>query len=253
MGKGEKLELLNDLLPQLDQNYNGVFYDQENEDTGVIYMIYNIAEDKAYIGKAFSYVKNGNQKIRRHGAKDRFYKHWMAAHNNVVVDCPIFYEALRNSDLHDWIVFTIKVCPKDELKTWETDLVEQYDTSNPQFGYNYFVGDNKPNNKEILAKYQKAKANSNINRAKDGAMRNKKYNKDLPPNIYCRIHKDKNGKIHKRGYFVRIKINGKVYTQEFTSKDDSDEEKLAKAKKQLKVFKKKATKKSGSKTIKQIY
>lgn len=248
MIKGEKVVLLNDILLKLDELYNGEFYEQETHDTGVIYMIYNLVEDKAYIGKAYSYVKNGNQKIRRHGAKDRFYKHWMAAHNSAEIDCPIFYDALRNSDLHDWVVFTIHVCPKNELKFWETELVKKYDTSNPEFGYNYFVGDNKPNNKQILAKYQKAKANSNVNRAKNGEMRNREWNKGLPPNIYCRIHKDSKGKIHKRGYFVRIKINGDIYTQEFTSKDDSMEEKLALAKKQLKLFKKEATKKANKKS-----
>lgn len=244
--------LLNDLWPEVDKDVNGDFYDQENEETGVVYRIYNVVTEKSYIGKAFSYVKNGAQKLRKHGSKDRFYKHWMAANNNVISDCPIFYKALRSSDIIDWFVYTLKVCSKKHLKEWETKLIKRYNTSDPKIGYNYFVGDNKPNSKKHLIKYQSAKAESNANRAIDGQLRKKKHSKNLPPNINYRILKKKDGTICGEGYFVQIKINGKLYNKAFLSMAEPMESKLEKAKKQLELFKLQANKKntSGSKTSK---
>ena len=52
-----------------------------------------------------------------------------------------------------------------------------------KFGYNYFVGDNKPNDSKHLLKYQTAKAESNANRAVGGTLRRKENSKNLPPNI----------------------------------------------------------------------
>lgn len=59
--------IMNDLCPEVDEEVNGKFYDKETRKTGVIYMIWNLWEEKAYIGKAISYHKNGS----RHGAKSR--------------------------------------------------------------------------------------------------------------------------------------------------------------------------------------
>ena len=52
---------------------------EETLDTGVIYKITNTKNNKIYIGRAYSYVKNGNQKMRRHGAKDRLNWHFSKA------------------------------------------------------------------------------------------------------------------------------------------------------------------------------
>ncbi|BCS83029.1 Group I intron endonuclease [Cotonvirus japonicus] len=247
MPRGEKIILMNDKFPSLDIDANGDNYELETEDTGVIYMIQNLTTDKAYIGKAFSYVKNGNQSIRRHGAKDRFYKHWKAANNNIVSDCPIFYEALRNSSLDDWFVYTLKVCSKNHLKEWETKLIQEYKSSDPKYGYNYFVGDNKPDNYDHLLKYKTAKAKTNANRAIGGALKRRGHSKDLPANISYRKSKRRDGTIIGEGYFVQIKIGTKLYNKAFLSNADTMEEKLSKAKKQLELFKKEAAKSSGSK------
>lgn len=66
-----KLVLLNDLYPELDTDINGYFYDQETEDTGVVYRIENIMDGKSYIGKASSYLNK-----KKHGARGRFKNHW---------------------------------------------------------------------------------------------------------------------------------------------------------------------------------
>ncbi|AKI79279.1 putative intron encoded endonuclease [Acanthamoeba polyphaga mimivirus] len=226
---------------------------QESYTTGVVYEVFNIFTLKSYIGKAHSYVKNGNQPVRRQGAKGRFYKHWKSCHNGEN-DCPIFYEALRNSDPQEWAVIILKVCSLKHLKEWETKMIERLDTSNPDKGYNYFVGDNKPNNPEYLVKYQSAKATSNAERAVSGALKKKAHNKDLPANINYRKKINKNGSIGE-GYFVQIKIDGHLYNKAFLSGTMSMEAKLEAAKKTLEKFKQEAaskrakrTKPSGSKT-----
>ena len=236
---GKKIELLNDICPEIDDDMNKYYYDEETTDTAIVYQIFNVNNEKSYIGRAHSYVKNGNQEIRRHGAKDRFYRHWLAAKNNDN-DCPIFYEALRESDILDWFVFTLRICSKKHVKEWETKLTKEHNTSDPEYGYNYFVGDNKPNNKEHLAKYQSAKALSNAQRAVNGQLRKMPHSKDLPANINYRVSK-RNGAVCGEGYFVQIKINGKLYNKAFLSMHESMESKLNRAVAQLELFKKQAS------------
>jgi len=72
-----KIVLLNDLYPKMDEDLNGCFYDQETLDTGVVYRIENIMNSKSYIGRAYSYLGN-----YRHGAKGRFTKHWILANTD---------------------------------------------------------------------------------------------------------------------------------------------------------------------------
>ncbi len=241
--KGEKIVLNNDLYPELDIDMNGEFYEKESKDTAVIYRIENSMEGKSYIGKAYSYEKHGDQKPSRYGAKGRFRRHWSNCRSQLANnECPIFYEALRNSQLTDWFVYTIKVCSKKHLKEYETRMIKLYKTSDPKYGYNYFVGDNKPDSKEHLAKYQTAKAKSNVDRAANGQLKKNEKNKNLPPNINYRLSKSRTtGKVIGEGYFVQIKLNGKLYNKAFLSNADTMEQKLEKAKKQLEEFKKQAS------------
>lgn len=239
----EKIVLLNDLYPELDIDMNGHCYDQETEETGVVYRVLNIMNNKSYIGKAFSYEKHGKKNPTYYGSKGRFKRHLSNSKSNLANnECPIFYEALRNYNIHDWFVFTLKVCSKKHLKEWETKLIKEYNTSDPKRGYNYFVGDNRPNNKKYLIKYQSAKAESNAQRAINGQLRRKKHSKNLPPNINYRLSKRKDGSICGEGYFVQIKLNGKIYNKAFLSMSESMDSKLKKAKKQLEIFKSQASK-----------
>jgi hypothetical protein len=250
--KGEKVILYNDLHPKIDQKINGDFYDQENNDTAVIYLIENLYNQKAYIGKAFSYEKHGDQKPSRYGAKGRFRRHWSNCKSELANDeCPVFYEALRNSKLDDWFVHTIKVCSKKHLKEWEAKMIKLYKTSDPEYGYNYFVGDSKPNNEQYLEKYQTAKAKTNVERAINGKMKRTDKGKNLPPNINYRLSRRKDGTVIGEGYFVQIKLYNKLYNKAFLSNDKTMDEKLEMAKKQLELFKKEAEKnKFGSKSTK---
>lgn len=236
-----KIVLLNDLYPEMDKDMNGEFYDMETVDTAVIYRVLNIGTLKSYIGKAFSYEKHGKKKQSIYGAKGRFKRHWSNKDSESAQnDCPIFYKALRNSHIHDWFIFTLKVCSKKHLKEWETKLVKEYKTSNPAYGYNYFVGDNKPDNETYLATYQSNKAKSNVNRAVNGKLKRKGHSKDLPSNINYRAVKRK-GKVVSEGYFVQIKIADTLYNKAFLSMSQTMPEKLELAKSQLEAFKKEAT------------
>ena len=213
---GKKIVLLNDLFPDMDMDDD--YYDEETEETRVVYRILNIMSDKSYIGKTYSYVGHGKRKSLRYGAIGRFKRHWLNRNSEIAQnECSIFYEALRNSEIHDWFIFTLKVCPKKYLKKWETIMTKKYRTPNSKYGYNYFVGDNKPNDKIYLAKYKSRKAEANVNRAKDGKLRREKHSKNLPSNINYRLSKKKDGTICGEGYFVQIKINGKLYNKAFLS------------------------------------
>jgi len=256
--------LLNDSFPKIDQKKNGAFYAKETIETGVVYQAFNLKEGKSYIGRVSSYEKHGDHPMTRYGAKGRFRRHWSNKDSDLAYDeCPIFYDVLRRSDLEDWFIFTLKVCSLKHLKEYETRLTKLYNTSDPEYGYNYFVGDNKPNSSEHLKKYQSAKAKSNADRAVGGGLRQKEHSKNLPPNInYRKTIKD--GIVVSEGYFVQIKINGKLYNKAFLSKFDTMETKLDQAKAQLDEFKKNASKtqaiakkdskkkiiKSGSKSLK---
>ena len=225
--------ILNDLCPELDEEWNGEFYDEETPKTGVIYMIWNVEENKAYIGRADSFVKIGIDDFKRHGAKKRFRIHWTNKKNiynkKSRAVCRLFYEALCNSDILDWFVFTLKICPLEELREWETKLIKKYKTSDPNFGYNLFVGNNKPDNPEHLKEYLLKKAASNTKRAVGGKMKRTETNKNLP--TYISYYPVKKGdKLICEGYMARITINGKPYKKVFITMEDSMDEKLEKAK-----------------------
>lgn len=259
--RGQKVVLLNDLISDinddvlgdidLDWNINGHFYDQETDETGVIYQIYNVFTSKSYIGKVFSYEKHGKQPATYYGAKGRFKRHWSNSRgDNADNDCPVFYKALKDSDIHDWFVFTLMVVSKKHLKETETRKIKEYNTSDPNFGYNFFVGDNKPDNAEHLLKYSTAKAATNVNRAANGQMKREGHSKNLPANINYRPAKQVGNNIVSEGYFVQIKIDGHVYNKAFSSKMQTMEDKLSAAIKQLELFKKQAADKraAGSKS-----
>lgn len=251
--RGVKIIMLNDLDPRLDNEVNGEMYSKETKDTAVVYQILNIETGKSYIGSAYSYEKHGQQNPTKYGAKGRFRRHWSNKSNpKASSECPVFYEALQKSDLYDWYIMTLAVCSKKHMKEYETRFIRKYKTGNPKYGYNYFVGVKKPENSKYLAQYKSNKAKTNANRAIGGKLKREKHSKNLPPNINYRISKKRDGTVCGEGYFVQIKINGKLYNKAFLSMRETMEDKLNKAIKQLEEFKKRANKPTGknSKTIK---
>lgn len=204
---------------------------EENEDTGVIYKITNTTNGKIYIGKAFSYVKNGKQKIRKHGAEDRLLLHINKAFSDnekINSECPLLYNAMRTDGKDCWKVETLLVCKKRDLKSNETKNIIKLKSHLPDIGYNIFIGDNKPTEGENKINYEEKKVNSNRHRAKNSMMKRTKESKNLPTNIYYRKSKLMNKEIE--GYFVQIKIDGKYKSKAFMSGKLTMDEKLEKAK-----------------------
>lgn len=224
--------LLNDQYPDLDADFNGYYYDKETTETTVIYLVHNVHTNMSYIGRTRSYGKAGN----RRGAKFRFKAHWWSANNNYdnpkkFNDCPLFFPALRESNIEDWFVCTIKVCHKDDEREWETKLTLKYNTTDPSIGYNSRVGNNISNHKPTAAAQSKKIANSNSKRAIGGKMKRAKNNTGSEDCInYHWVIKD--GKKWE-GYKVDATINGNQYRKIFTSMEYSMEEKLEEAKEYL--------------------
>lgn len=64
---------------------------EESENTGVIYVITNVVNDKKYIGKAQSYLKNGS----KHGAIGRLKRHVSDSKHNIVHYCTMISEFME--------------------------------------------------------------------------------------------------------------------------------------------------------------
>ena len=190
---------------------------EETLNTGVIYLITNTVNNKKYVGKANSYVKNGKQGIIKHGSERRFYKHKKAAMNGEI-DIPLLYDDMRIHGENNFIVETLEVCLIENLRIREEFHVRRFNTHIKEFGYNKFIGDHKPEDEEHKKEYEDKKVKSNKIRAEGGAMRKRDDTVALPQNIYKR----------ERGYFAQIKIGETLHNKLFSSSKDTDEEKLNK-------------------------
>lgn len=209
----------------ITKTYDGI-ENEENENTGVIYRITNKKDGKIYIGKAYSYVKNGNQPIRRHGANDRLYKHIKSAENGSD-DCRQLYNAIRKDGKESFEVDVLKITTKKHLKEYETRQIKKFKSYDPKIGYNFFVGDSKPIDGKNRDKFESMRAKSNRDRCKDGSQRTSNSDLDLPANIYPVYRKDNEGKNYVAGYKFQIKdSNKKLHTKAFTKKSMSMDDKL---------------------------
>ena len=191
---------------------------EETELTGVIYIVTNVSNNKKYIGKAYSYVKNGNQLIRRQGGEGRFYKHIKAAMRGCT-EIPLLYSDIRLYGKDNFKVGLLEVCLKENLKERETYHIRQNQTYKENIGYNFHIGDNKPEDISHKKTYEDKKIESNKTRAEGGALRQSTDTVGLPPNIYLR----------KNGLFAQIKIGSNLYNKAFLKSTDTDVQKLEKA------------------------
>lgn len=213
----------------------------ETENTGVIYKITNYLNGKIYIGKVFSYVKNGNQGLIKYGAEGRFKRHLINAKstNELVRDeCPEFYKDIREHGEEAFGVTILQVVAKSHLKHHETKYIMKAQSYKQEIGYNVMVGDNKPLDENHAKKYEDYKQKSNVDRAKDGSLKKAEHNVGLPPNINYRkkLHPE-TGRVLSEGYFVQIKLDGKLYNKAFLKSGFTMEQKLESAKEYLSTIK----------------
>ncbi len=192
---------------------------EETINTGAIYVITNLINNKKYVGKANSFVKHVRNPNYKHGTNGRFKRHLSNAKqgNNEI---PLLYDEIRNYGSNNFKVDTLEICLKDNLTNREHYHILNLQTYKENIGYNFLVGDNKPEDETRKKEYELKKVESNKIRAIDGKLRQSDETLDLPPNIYKR----------KTGYFVQIKINSILYNKAFLSAKDKDDEKLKKAK-----------------------
>lgn len=225
---------MNRLYPDFDERMNGYFYNQENEDTFVVYKIYNWKTFKSYIGKVQSYIKLKNGKNPYYSAHGRFVRHLSNCKGakRAQTECPIFYNALREYDMLCWYVTILRVCKDDKEATeYEKFYINQYMTYHPFFGYNYFISDDKPKYEEYRKDYHIGKAKANHNRALGGKLKRTEQNKGLPPCIkYYKYCSRLTGEITREGYVVEIRVeNGKRISKTFSDSSKTMEQKLKEA------------------------
>lgn len=191
---------------------------QETELTGVIYMITNVSNNKKYIGKAYSYEKHGSKPPSIYGANGRFRRHCSNALKGSN-EIPLLYDDIRSCGKASFKVETLEVCLKDNLKDRETHYTKLHESYKQDLGYNFHIGDNKPEDISHKKTYEDKKAESNKMRAEGGALRQSDNTANLPPNVYKR----------KNGLFAQIKIGSTLYNKAFLKSTDTDVQKLEKA------------------------
>jgi len=199
---------------------NNINYDfmEESFNTGVIYIITNMTNNKKYIGKAYSYVKHIRNPNYKHGANGRFKRHLSNAKKGSN-EIPLLYNDIRNFGVQNFKVETLEVCLKENLNIREEYYIRHMETYKNDTGYNILIGDSKPEDVIHKDEYEKKKIESNKLRAIDGKLRQSDDTIGLPPNIYKR----------KDGLFAQIKIGSVLYNKGFLSSKDSHEQKLQKA------------------------
>lgn len=196
--------------------YNNIM--EESINTGVIYVITNIVNNKKYIGKANSFVKHVRNPNYKHGTLGRFKRHLSNAKNGSN-EIPLLYNDIRSFGSNNFKADTLEVCLKNNLKEREEFYIREMETFKDDIGYNIFIGDAKPEDENHKEKYEKNKIESNKSRAVDGKLRQSEDTVGLPPNIYKRSN----------GLFAQIKINSILYNKAFLSSKDTFEQKLEKA------------------------
>lgn len=191
---------------------------EETELTGVVYMVTNVSNNKKYIGKAYSYEKHGIKQPSKYGASGRFRRHCSNALKGSC-EIPLLYDDIRLYGKVNFKVETLEVCLKENLKDRETYYTKLHESYKEHLGYNFHIGDNKPEDISHKKVYEDKKAESNKLRAEGGALRQSDDTSNLPPNIYRR----------KNGLFAQIKIGSNLHNKAFLKSTDTDVQKLEKA------------------------
>jgi hypothetical protein len=191
---------------------------EESIETGVIYQIINTVNNKKYIGKAYSFVKHVRNPNYKHGTNGRFKRHLSNALNGNN-EIPLLYNDIRHFGSEKFKAETLEVCLKKDLNQREEYYIKTLESFKDNIGYNYLIGNNKPEDNKHKKEYEQNKIESNKARAIGGKLRRSTETRNLPPNIYKRNN----------GLFAQIKIDSVLYNKSFLNSIDTDIEKLDKA------------------------
>jgi group I intron endonuclease len=191
---------------------------EETTNTGVIYLITNIVNNKKYVGKAYSFVKHSKIPQYKHGTNGRFKRHLSNAKKGSN-EIPLLYNDIREFGSENFETETLEVCLKEDLNLFEEFYIRELQTYKDNVGYNFLIGDSKPEDNVHRKEYETKKIESNKMRAIGGGLRQSDETFNLPPNIYKR----------KNGLFAQIKIDSVLYNKAFFNSQDSDVQKLEKA------------------------
>jgi hypothetical protein len=204
-------------------------FEEPSLTTGEIYMITCLKNNKKYIGKSDSFVTKKNIRQGTHG---RFVRHLnyvnSLKHSN---DIPLLYKDIREYGETVFQAETLYICNISDLQKSEEYMINLHKTFNDNIGYNLNIGNKKPKDEIHIIEYNKNKELSNINRSKDGLMKQSDESKKLPPNIS--IFKQKNIPV---GFKVELKRNNILKSKTFSSAENTMEEKLQMAIKQKDEF-----------------
>lgn len=103
-------------------------------DTGIIYIIKNIINNKSYIGQTLSYGSNG----RKLGINKRFKTHINNSKNNKN-SCRILENAIRKYGSENFVIIEICKCNIENLNSNEIKYIKIFNTVSPN-GYNLQTG-----------------------------------------------------------------------------------------------------------------
>jgi group I intron endonuclease len=176
---------------------------------GLIYKITNIFNDKVYIGKTKKYYGE-----RYFGIEGRFDIHIQNALSNNVNrnDCPRLYNAIRKYGEYSFDIELLNECDIDECDKYEISYIEQFNSTNPDFGYNISKGGG---GRSVV------NVDENI-RKKISQSQNSQYDMNIRP-----YYKD--SKLI--GYVARRRENGNTFQKMFASQENTPEINLELAKK----------------------
>ena len=171
------------------------------ENTGEIYKITNIINNKVYIGKTKKYYQNSP-----FGYQKRFQNHIVSAFSESKKnDCPRLYNSMRKHGKENFKVELIFECPLDEIDSNEIKYILQYDSTNDKIGYNIALGGGGRTVVYI----------SDEIRNKISAKQQTEYDMNIKPY-------NKNNKLV--GYIVCRKEKGIRYSKYFTKMSNTPEE-----------------------------
>lgn len=169
--------------------------------TGIIYKITNLVNNKIYIGQTKEFKADGSTK-QKYGIDGRLKCHFgnaFSKNKKVNTGCPILYNAIRKYGKDKFIVEELCSCKLEERNEKEKYFIKILNAIDNKIGYNISFGGNggesniirKETNENIRIKISRSQSNGEMN------IKPFYRNQILVGYIACR---KQNGKLYKKIY-----------------------------------------------------